>query len=337
MNAPRVLVTGGAGFVGSHLVDALIARGDDVVVLDDLSTGTRANLAHLDGHERLEVVDGSTTDAALVEALMADADACLHLASAVGVQLVVSNPLRSLLSNVRGADNVLHAAARHGVRVLFTSTSEVYGKNSDGKLDEDSDRILGSPFKSRWNYAIAKSFGEALAYSLHRDANAETIVVRLFNTVGSRQTGTYGMVLPSFVRQAVERRPVTVYGDGTQTRCFAHVADVVQAILMVFDDPRAIGRVFNIGAGVETSILELARRVVEHAGSDSEIVLVPYSEAYDEGFEELGKRAPDASLVRALTGWEPQRTVDDAIVDVIAYERARLRAESSVLGRDLSG
>ena len=320
----KILVTGGAGFVGSHLVDALIARGDEVVVLDDLSTGGRVNLEHLDGHERLELVEGSTVDEDLVDVLMSEADGCLHLASAVGVQLVVSNPLRSLMSNVRGVDNVLHAATRHGVRVLFTSTSEVYGKNSAGMLDEDSDRVLGSPFKSRWNYAIAKSFGEALAYGLHRDANAQTIVVRLFNTVGPRQTGAYGMVLPTFVRQSLEGRPLTVYGDGTQTRCFAHVADVIRAILLLFDDAGAVGRVFNIGATTETSILELARRVIEHTGSASDIVLVPYEEAYDTGFEELGKRKPDASLVHALTGWVAERSVDDAIRDVIAYERVRL-------------
>jgi UDP-glucose 4-epimerase len=230
---------------------------------------------------------------------------------------------------VRGTDNVLSAAARHGRRLLFTSTSEVYGKNSSGALNEDSDRILGSPFKSRWAYAIAKGFGESMAYGLHRDRRAQMVVVRLFNTVGPRQTGMYGMVLPRFVRQALEGEELTVFGNGTQTRCFAHVHDTVQAMLSLFDNDDAVGGVFNIGSSDEIAIIELARRVIERTGSRSKIQLVPYDEAYDEGFEELGRRQPDTTALRELTGWAPSRTVDDAIDDVILHEQARLAVERS--------
>lgn len=328
-NSRRYLVTGGAGFIGSHLTDLLIARGDRVVILDDLSTGRRENIQHLLNLTAVEFVEGSVLDEDLLEELMPSVDACLHLASAVGVQLIVSNPLDSLLRNVRGTDRVLSAAARHGCRVLFTSTSEVYGKMSDGALSEDSDRILGSPFKSRWAYAIAKGFGESLAYGLHRDGGAETMVVRLFNTVGPRQTGMYGMVLPRFVRQALAGDDLTVYGNGTQTRCFAHVHDTVHAIALVLDCDDAVGRVFNVGATTETPIVELARRVIERTGSGSKIELVPYAEAYEEGFEELGKRKPDTTALNQLTGWVPSRTIDDAIEDVILHEQSRLALQGS--------
>jgi nucleoside-diphosphate-sugar epimerase len=327
----RVLITGGAGFVGSHLADAVVARGDSVAILDDFSTGRRENVAHLLDSPLVDLVEGSTLDADLVDELVTWADVCLHLASAVGVQLVVSNPLESLLRNVRGTDIVLSAAVQHGKPVLFTSTSEVYGKKSDGALNEESDRILGSAYKARWAYAIAKSFGECLAYGLARDRSGQTITVRLFNTVGPRQTGAYGMVLPRFVRQALEGEQLTVFGTGRQTRCFAHVADVVGAILGVLDHSEASGKVLNIGASREITILELARRVIERADSSSTIRFVAYEEAYDDGFEELGRRKPDTTALRQLTGWVAKRTVDDAIDDVIAYERARAAGEGSAL------
>jgi UDP-glucose 4-epimerase len=326
--ARHALITGGAGFIGSHLADALIARGERVTVLDDLSTGRNENIAHLLDTPGFELVDGSSTDVELVDGLVGATDVCFHLASAVGVQLIVSNPLESLLTNVRGTDNVLSAAARHGRRLLYTSTSEVYGKNSSGALNEDSDRILGSPFKSRWAYAIAKSFGESMAYGLHRDRQAEMVTVRLFNTVGPRQTGMYGMVVPRFVQQALEGDDLTVFGNGTQTRCFAHVHDTVAGILSLFDDDRAVGGVFNIGTTDEIAIVELARRVIERSGSSSRIELVPYSEAYDEGFEELGRRKPDTTAIRELTGWTPTRTVDDAIDDVILHEQSRMALQT---------
>jgi UDP-glucose 4-epimerase len=317
----RYLITGGAGFIGSHLVDALTTRGDSVLVLDDLSTGRLENLQHSLDTDLVEFVEGSVTDEQKVDELVGEVDVAVHLASAVGVQLVVSRPLDSLLRNIRGNDIVISAAARRNRPLLFASTSEVYGKNSSGALAEDSDRILGSPYKLRWSYATAKAFGEALAYSYVREQNALMTVVRLFNTVGPRQTGAYGMVLPRLCRQALAGDDLTVYGNGTQSRCFGHVHDVVHGIVLLLDHPGAYGNVFNIGAPVETPIVELARRVIERTGSDSKIRLVPYEEAYDEGFEELGRRKPDTSAIEKLTGWQPTRSVDEAIDDVVAFEQ----------------
>jgi UDP-glucose 4-epimerase len=318
----RYLITGGAGFVGSHVVDALTTRGDSVLILDDLSTGRLENIEHIRDSELVEFIEGSVLDEDLIDESMRSVDACLHLASAVGVQLVVSRPLDSLQRNIRGNDIVISSAARHHRPLLFTSTSEVYGKNSSGALSEDSDRILGSPYKLRWSYATAKAFGEALAYSYAREQGSRMTVVRLFNTVGPRQTGAYGMVLPRFVRQALAGEDLTVYGNGTQSRCFGHVLDVVHGILQVLDSEEAVGKVFNIGSPVETPVIALAGKVIERTGSESKISLIPYEEAYDEGFEELGRRKPDTSALEALTGWRPTRTVEEAIDDVIAYESA---------------
>jgi UDP-glucose 4-epimerase len=338
----RYLITGGAGFIGSHLVDALTTRGEDVLVLDDLSTG---RLDNLDGFEQeptavgrrptrrfasshgnrtgsLEVVEGSVTDEALVDDCMSSVDVCFHLASAVGVQLVVSQPLQSLLRNVRGCDIVISAAARHRRRLLFTSTSEVYGKVSDENLSEDSDRILGSPFQVRWSYATSKSFGESLAHAYQRELDAEMIVARLFNTTGPRQTGAYGMVLPRFVRQALAGEDLTVYGTGTQARCFSHVLDVVHALVLLCESNGAIGNAYNVGTSQPVSIIELAGKVIERTGSESKIRLVPYDEAYGDGFEELGRRVPDTTALRELTGWRPSRAIDEMIDDVVAYEES---------------
>ena len=322
----KYLVTGGAGFIGSHLSDRLTADGHEVVVLDDLSTGRIDNIEHLIRSGRVEFVEGSVTNEDLMLGVLEPVDACVHLASIVGVSLVVDNPVDTLLSNVRGTDTVLSAAAALRKRTLFASTSEIYGKHSNGALDEDSDRILGAIQKARWNYATSKSFGEALALGYHKELGAQNTVVRLFNTVGPRQTGMYGMVLPRFVRQAVSGQPLTVFGDGTQTRCFAHVHDTVDALVRLLGCEDAAGRVFNIGNDSEISIMGLARRVIARSGSDSHVHFVPYTEAYDEGFEELGRRKPDTSLLRDVTGWEPQRDVDDAIDDVILYERAGMNA-----------
>src|SRR5215204_886176 len=318
----KYLITGGAGFIGSHLSDRLTADGHEVVVLDDLSTGRVENIEHLIRAGRIEFVEGSVTDENLLLGVLESVDVCVHLASIVGVSLVVDNPVDTLLSNVRGCDVVLSAAAGLQTPVLYASTSEVYGKHSNGALAEGADRILGPIQKCRWNYATSKSFGEALALGYAQELGARNTVVRLFNTVGPRQTGMYGMVLPRFVRQAVTGQPLTVFGDGMQTRCFAHVHDTVEALVRLLDCEEAAGQVFNIGNDSEISIMGLARRVIARSGSRSEIHFVPYSEAYDEGFEELGRRKPDTTLLTGVTGWKPTRGVDDAIDDVILYERA---------------
>jgi UDP-glucose 4-epimerase len=316
----RYLITGGAGFVGSHLADSITAMGDEVLVLDDLSTGRLANIEHLLADERIRFVEGSVTDADIVDDCVRQADVCLHLASAVGVRLVVEQPLDTLLSNVRGIDTVLTTAARHHKRVLFTSTSEVYGKHSNGALDEDADLIFGSPARSRWSYAIAKSFGEALAHG-YSEQGAEVVVVRLFNAVGPRQMGRYGMVLPRFVRQALAGEDLTVHGDGEQTRCFTHVHDTVRAMLQLVANDRALGNTYNVGSSEPVTVTDLAQRVIERTASDSRIAWIPYHEAYPMGFEELGIRQPDTTALRDLTGWAPMLTLDDAIEDVIAHAR----------------
>lgn len=315
----RTLVTGGAGFIGSHLVEALTARGDSVVVLDDMSTGSRENLA--DAGPELEIVEGSMLDPALVDDCMRSVDTCLHLAAAVGMKLLMAQPLRTLETNVRGNDIVIGAAARHARKLLFTSTSEVYGRNDEGPLSESADGVFGSPFKARWAYAISKSFGEALACAHYGADGSPMVVARLFNVVGPGQTGAYGMVLPRFVRQALAGEPLTVYGNGVQSRCFAHVHDVVRALVLLADADEAIGHVYNVGSGEEVPIIELARRVIEQTGSDSEVELVPYDTAYGEGFEELWRRNPDTTELKRLTGWRPELNIEQAIDDVIACER----------------
>src|SRR3954454_14831911 len=318
----RYLVTGGAGFIGSHLVEALAARGDQVLILDDLSTGDRRNVEHLLQSGNVELVEGSILDADIVDECVQSVDACFHLASAVGVQLVVSQPLDTLLCNVRGTDIVISTAVRHRRRMLFTSTSEIYGKNSTGALDEWSDRVLGSPFKARWGYSTAKAFGEALAHGYSRERGAEIAVARLFNTVGPRQKGAYGMVLPRFVQQALNEDDLTVYGTGTQSRCFVHVADTVHALSLLMESDEALGDVFNVGSSTEVPIIELAAKVIERTESRSRVRLIPYENAYGEGFEELGRRKPDTTKLEALTSWRISRTLDETIDDVIAYARS---------------
>jgi UDP-glucose 4-epimerase len=323
----RNLVTGGSGFIGSHLADALAARGEEIVLLDDLSTGTSGNVQHLLDEGLAHLVEGSTSDAELVDELMREADRCFHLASAVGVQLICDRPLESLLRNVHGSENVVAAAARHDTRLIYASTSEVYGKNSTGALREDDDRLLGTPRKSRWSYATAKTFGEMLAYGYREEHGARNTVVRLFNTVGPRQTGAYGMVLPRFALQALRGEDVTVFGDGTQSRCFAHVNDSVDAIMRLAACEASIGRAFNIGSSREVTILELAERVIERAESTSGIAFVPFEKAYEDGFEELGRRKPDTSALCEATGWEPRHSIEQAIDDVLTYQRSLLRGE----------
>jgi UDP-glucose 4-epimerase len=320
------LVTGGAGFIGSHLADRLLARGDRVAVLDDLSTGSIDNVAHLLDDERFSFHQGSTQDEELVAHLVEQTNVVVHLAASVGVQLIVQRPLESLLNNIRGTETVLQQCASFGRTVLVASTSEIYGKNGKRPLHEDSDRVLGSPFKTRWSYSTSKAVDEILAHCYWRERGTPSIVVRLFNTVGPRQTGAYGMVLPRFVRQALAGEDLTVYGDGEQRRCFCHVRDVVEALTALMDDPRSVGQVFNVGSGHEITINDLAALVIESTGSSSGIVRIPYDVAYESGFEDMYRRVPDTGRIHALTGWAPRRSLQDIVTDVVDFERARLGA-----------
>lgn len=320
------LITGGSGFVGSHLTDALLARGDSVVILDNLSTGRAANLAHVAGHSRLCVVHGSVLDELMVDELVHRCDVVVHLAAAVGVKLIVEQPLRSLTTNIRGSEIVIEAAHRYRRKILLTSTSEIYGKNSGGPLTEMSDRILGSPAVVRWAYSTAKAVDEILANAYHKERDLPTIVVRLFNTVGPRQSPAYGMVIPRLIRQAINDIPLTVFGDGTQTRCFAHVGDVVDALLQLLDHDNAVGQTFNVGSSEEVSILELAKLIIDLTGTTAGIDLIPYAEAYEEGFEDMTRRVPDTGKLRELTGWVPSRSLDDVLTETIAEARADLAA-----------
>jgi len=328
----RYLVTGGAGFIGSHLSDTLVARGDEVTVLDDLSTGDPANLADARGGPGFRFMEGSILDHPLVAVLAAQADVVVHLAAAVGVKLIVERPLESLITNIRGTEIVLEAAAGAGCKILITSTSEIYGKNAAGPVKEDDDRVLGSPFKARWSYSTAKAVDEILAKAYWRDRGVPAIVARLFNCVGPRQTGAYGMVVPRFVRQALAGEDITVYGDGEQRRCFCHVLDLVRALVALLDHPDAVGDVFNVGAQHEVSMNDLARIIVEMTGSSSRIVHIPYDEAYEEGFEDMERRVPDTSRIHTLTGWQPSRSLEEILRDVIAHERASLAAASRTAG-----
>jgi UDP-glucose 4-epimerase len=314
------LVTGGAGFIGSHLTDSLVADHHRVIVLDDLSTGSRENLAASLATGRVDLVQGSVLDPDVVDGCVRAADVCVHLAARLGVGRIVAQPLDSLRENVIGADVVLSSAARHGRRLLLSSSSEVYGKLNRHGLREADDRLIGSPAKSRWSYAIAKEFAEALAQAYVQEYRTEMIVVRLFNTVGPRQAGAYGMVLPRFVRQAIAGEALTVYGDGKQTRCFTDVHDVVRALRHLLAADGAAGGVYNIGSPRSVRVLDLANLVIERTASDSGVVLVPYEQAHPAGFEELGNRSPDTAALRKLTGWTTRRSLEETVDSVVAYE-----------------
>lgn len=321
----KVLVTGGAGFVGSHLTDRLLARGDDVVVLDDLSTGREANLAAHAGNPRLVFRRASILDREVLEREIRGADLVLHLAAAVGVKYVIENPLHSLQVNVRGAENVLDLVAEHRVKTVVFSTSEIYGKSTKVPFGEDDDRVLGPITSHRWNYSIAKALDEILALAYHKERGLPAIIVRLFNTCGPRQTGQYGMVVPRFVEQALRGEPMTIFGDGKQSRCFGSVHDIVDGVMALLDEPRAVGDIFNIGNDEEVTIRALAERVLQITGSASTIRFVPYDVAYESGFEDMQRRVPSLRKIAALVGYSPKRDLDEILNSVIEDIRATVR------------
>ncbi|MDY1004095.1 NAD-dependent epimerase/dehydratase family protein [Curtobacterium sp. CFBP9011] len=320
----KSIVTGGAGFIGSHLVERLLADGDDVVVLDDFSTGRADNLAAVAGHERLRVVEGSILDRELVAELVAGSDRVFHLAAAVGVKLIVDHPLQGLRTNIHGSENVLDACVAAGAKLLLVSTSEIYGKNTADALHETADRVLGSPLVARWTYAAAKGIDEAFAHAYFKEYGLRVAIVRPFNTVGPRQTGRYGMVVPNLVGQAVRGEPLTVYGDGVQSRCFSFVGDVVPAMVALIEHDAAYGEAFNLGGEREISIAELAELVIDIVDSDSQITYVPYDEAYGEGYEDMRRRVPDNTRAEAAVGFAPVTPLE-AVVRLVA-EDVRSRA-----------
>lgn len=316
----KYLITGGAGFIGSHLTERLLARGDEVVCLDNLSTGAKENVAHLTDHPHFELVQGSPLDLPLLEKVMEGAEMVFHLAAAVGVKLVVKNPA-VVLENIKISENVFEVARRYKSKVLITSTSEIYGKNKKGPLKETDDRILGSPLKSRWSYSTSKAVDEILAYTYYKQNGLPTIIVRLFNVVGPRQTGAYGMVIPRFTQQALKGEDITIYGTGEQSRCFMHVKDTVTALIKLSEHPGALGDVFNVGNPEEVTMNELARRIIKLSGSHSKMMHIPYNEAYEEGFEDMERRVPDVSKLQNLIGVKPTVNLEGILKDIIEYFR----------------
>lgn len=319
----RVLITGGAGFIGSHLADAYLQRGDEVYAIDDLSTGSIDNIQHLKANERFHYTIDSVHNQPVVAELVDQCDVIFHLAAAVGVKLIVESPVRTIETNVRGTEVVLSLANKKKKKVLVASTSEVYGLSEQVPFREDGNLVMGATTKGRWSYACSKAIDEFLALAYWREKKLPTVIVRLFNTVGPRQTGQYGMVIPTFVKQALAGRPLTVYGDGKQTRCFGYVGDIVGALVKLMDHPQAVGQVFNIGSNEEVTILELAARVKELTGSESEITFVPYDEAYEEGFEDMPRRVPDISKVNSLVGFRPEMSLDGILLSVINFHSGR--------------
>ncbi len=315
----RYLITGGAGFIGSHLSERLLQQRESVTVLDDLSTGSLKNIEGLKEKAIFRYIVDSVLNRPLLAELIADCDVIFHLAAAVGVKLIVESPVHTIETNVRGTEAVLQYANRANKKVLLTSTSEVYGKSTDIPFEEDGDLVLGPTVKGRWSYACSKAIDEFLALAYWKEKQLPVVIVRLFNTAGPRQTGRYGMVLPTFVRQALQRQPITVYGDGRQSRCFTHVADVVGALIRLSDHPGAVGQVFNVGSEELVSISELAALVKRMTNSPSEIRYIPYDEAYEEGFEDMERRVPDLRRIRALIDYRPTRSLRIIVQDVIDY------------------
>ena len=310
----RVFITGGAGFIGSHLCDVLVARGDEVSILDNLSTGSKGNIAHLEG--KIRVSQGDIRDQALVESLVADSELVLHMAAALGVDNILKNPIESISTNFYGSEVVLNAALKYDKRILIASTSEIYGKNTKQPLSETDDRVIGPPQKLRWTYSDAKALEEATAHFLFLTKQLKVTTIRFFNTVGPRQTGNYGMVIPRFVKAAIENKPLKIFGDGSQSRVFCHVSDSVKAILALSVNDKTVGEVFNIGGKGEISILELAKLIIKQTNSKSKITFTDYEDAYAAGFEEMTRRVPDISKISSFTGWEPKLGLDRIVADV---------------------
>ena len=315
----RVFITGGAGFIGSHLADALMARGDAVTILDNMSTGSASNIAHLEG--KIEIIKGDIRDVATVEKAMANADLVLHMAAALGVNTILESPIESVSTNFTGSEVVLQAATKLNKRIIIASTSEIYGKNPKQPLNELDDRVVGTPQKIRWTYSDAKALEEAIAHALFLTKGLKVTTVRLFNTVGPRQTGRYGMVVPRFVQSALAGQPITIYGDGTQSRVFCHVADAVKAILILAGDDKSIGEVYNIGGVGETTIKQLAEKIIERTKSTSAITYTAYDDAYPAGYEDMQRRVPDTTKIKNAIGWSPAHTLDSIIDDVAAEFR----------------
>lgn len=320
------LITGGAGFIGSHLADSLLAAGNTVTVIDDLSTGSIRNIAHLREHKRFRYVIDTMMNAPLLAELVDDADLIFHLAAAVGVQLIVESPVRTIETNIQCTELLLQIAAKKKKKVIVASTSEVYGKSTAIPFREDGDLVIGATTRGRWSYACSKAIDEFLAIAYWREKQLPTVVVRLFNTVGPRQTGQYGMVIPRFVTQALANEPITVYGDGSQSRCFTHVADAVRALTSLMHADKAVGHVFNIGNDQEITILDLAECVREAAGSTSEITFQSYADAYEENFEDMPRRVPAIDKIHCTVGWSPQISMDGILTSVIDYYRAEAAA-----------
>jgi UDP-glucose 4-epimerase len=312
----RVFITGGAGFIGSHLCDALLKEGHQVSILDNMSTGSAANIAHI--KDQIEIHQGDIRDVALVEKAMASADLVLHMAAALGVNTILENPIESVSTNFTCSEVVLNAATKLNKRIIIASTSEVYGKNPKQPLSETDDRVVGAPQKIRWTYSDAKALEEAIAHALFLTKQLKVTTIRLFNTVGPRQTGRYGMVLPRFVQSALKNEPITIYGDGTQSRVFCHVSDAVRAILTIAKTDSTIGEVYNIGGVGETTIKQLAEKIIERTKSNSTITYTPYDQAYTAGYEDMQRRVPDITKIKNAIGWSPENTLDSIVDDVAA-------------------
>jgi UDP-glucose 4-epimerase len=313
----RVFITGGAGFIGSHLADHYVNAGHTVTLLDNFSTGSKSNIAHLDG--KVTTIDGDIRNIDLIEQLTQDSDLVLHMAAALGVNTILESPLESMSTNITGSEVVLNAAAKHNKRIIIASTSEIYGKNPKQPLAETDDRVVGAPQKIRWTYSDAKAIEEAMAFALHQEKKLPVTTVRLFNTVGPRQTGRYGMVVPRFVHAALKNEPITIYGDGTQSRVFCHVDDAVQAIVAIAHTDSTIGDVYNVGGTGEVTIKQLAEKVLAVTGSQSTITYTPYSDAYPAGFEDIQRRVPEISKVKSAINWEPTRDLQQIISDIAAH------------------